>query len=121
MNNRLFFTLFLIFSLTASSFGQADQWDKKAVMIPMRDGVKLFTKIYIPKNRQGDLPILIKRTPYGIGGEENFNGQLNPGGTFDFLAKDGYIFVFQDVRGKYGSEGEFVMVRPVAPNRSGNR
>jgi putative CocE/NonD family hydrolase len=115
MNNRLFFTLFLIFSLTASSFGQADQWDKKAVMIPMRDGVKLFTKIYIPKNRQGDLPILIKRTPYGIGGEENFNGQLNPGGTFDFLAKDGYIFVFQDVRGKYGSEGEFVMVRPVAP------
>jgi putative CocE/NonD family hydrolase len=114
MNNRLFFTLFLIFSITTSSFGQADQWDKKAVMIPMRDGVKLFTKIYIPKNSQGDLPILIKRTPYGIGGEENFNGQLNPGGTFDFLSKDGYIFVFQDVRGKYGSEGEFVMIRPVA-------
>jgi putative CocE/NonD family hydrolase len=114
MKIRLFLTFFFIFFITASGFSQSDQWDKKSVMIPMRDGVKLFTKIYIPKNRQGDLPILIKRTPYGIGGEENFNGQLNPGGTFDFLAKDGYIFVFQDVRGKYGSEGEFVMVRPVA-------
>ncbi len=102
----------LFFSIAA--FGQADKWVKKSVMIPMRDGVKLFTKIYIPKNRSGDLPILLKRTPYSIGSAESFNGQLNPGSTFEYLADDGYIFVFQDVRGKYGSEGEFVMTRPIA-------
>ena len=104
--------LLLFIILSGSATAQPENWDVRAEMIPMRDGTRLFTKIYTPKDRDGDLPILIKRTPYGIGGPEDFNGQLS--GTFDYLIEDGYIFVFQDVRGKYGSEGEFVMIRPVA-------
>ncbi len=96
-----------------------DSWEIRNEMIPMRDGVRLFTKIYIPVNRQGDLPILILRTPYGIGSEGDFNGELNSGGTFQNLVDDGYIFVFQDTRGKYGSEGEFVMIRPLASGKDG--
>ena len=76
-------------------------------MIAMRDGVKLFTKIFTPRNQQGPLPIVFRRTPYGIDGA---------GGSFvryyQALADEGYIFVFQDIRGKFKSEGEFVMQRP---------
>ncbi|HKB55820.1 MAG TPA: CocE/NonD family hydrolase, partial [Ramlibacter sp.] len=76
-------------------------------MIPMRDGVRLHTKILVPTDQSGPLPIIMKRTPYGIDHwQGNFTTYLKD------LADDGYIFVFQDIRGRYRSEGTFVMQRP---------
>jgi putative CocE/NonD family hydrolase len=76
-------------------------------MIPMRDGVRLSTKIFTPRNRSERLPFLVLRTPYGIkDSAERFTTYLKA------LAEDGYLFVFQDIRGKFGSEGTFVMQRP---------
>ena len=81
-------------------------FEKTEVMIPMRDGVKLHTNIFVPKGFSEDLPFFFVRTPYGVeGGERNFNG------PFSELARDGYIFVFQDIRGRYKSDGQFVMLR----------
>jgi putative CocE/NonD family hydrolase len=72
------------------------------VMIPMRDGVRLHTKIFTPKAQAGALPIIMKRTPYGVeGAAGNFVSYLKA------LADDGYVFVFQDLRGKFGSEGTY--------------
>jgi hypothetical protein len=76
-------------------------------MIPMRDGVKLFTKIFTPKNQSGPLPFVFRRTPYGIDGAAGSFTRY-----YKALADEGYIFVFQDIRGKFKSEGEFVMQRP---------
>ena len=76
-------------------------------MIPMRDGVKLFTKIFTPKNQSGPLPIVFRRTPYGIDGAAGSFVRY-----YKALADEGYIFVFQDIRGKFRSEGTFVMQRP---------
>src|SRR5262249_62192129 len=85
----------------------ADRFTVKDVMIPARDGVKLHTKIFTPKGQNGPLPIIMKRTPYGVEGSAgNFNAYMKD------LADDGYIFAFQDIRGKFGSEGTFVMQRP---------
>ncbi|MGH9842398.1 MAG: CocE/NonD family hydrolase, partial [Blastocatellia bacterium] len=75
-------------------------------MIAMRDGVKLNTNIFKPKNAAGPLPIILERTPYQA--PENANWAR---GKFSALAADGYIFVFQDIRGRYKSEGQFVMQR----------
>jgi putative CocE/NonD family hydrolase len=85
-------------------------YDKREVMIPMRDGVKLFTAIYEPKDK-GKYPILLNRTPYTVRpyGENEFRESLGPDRLF---AKEGYIFVSQDVRGRWMSEGEFEDVRP---------
>ena len=84
---------------------------KTEVMIPMRDGVKLHSEIYAPKNSSEPLPILIDRTPYGIsGGENGFSPLLN---RYAELMPDGYIFVFQDIRGRYASQGKFVMLHPL--------
>ncbi len=76
-------------------------------MIPARDGMKLFTKIFTPKNQSGPLPIIFRRTPYGIDGAGSSFVRY-----YKALADEGYIFVFQDIRGKFKSEGEFVMQRP---------
>jgi putative CocE/NonD family hydrolase len=94
----------------------ADRFEVTDVMVPMRDGRRLNTKIFTPRLRQGSgaagphtepLPIIFKRTPYGIqGAANNFNAY------YKALADEGYIFVHQDIRGKFGSEGEFVMQRP---------
>ncbi len=88
----------------------ADRFEVIDVMIPTRDGVRLSTKIFTPRNPAGPLPIILKRTPYGIAGSAgNFTAY------FKALADEGYIFVFQDIRGKFGSEGTFVMQRPPRP------
>ncbi len=76
-------------------------------MIPMRDGVRLHTKIFKPKGAAGPLPIILQRTPYGV---EDSDGTFKS--YLKALAEDGYIFAFQDIRGKFGSEGVFVMQRP---------
>jgi putative CocE/NonD family hydrolase len=82
-------------------------------MIPMRDGVKLYTVILKPADISAPLPFLIQRTPYGVDG-------VNRASFFSVrpeLARDGYIYVAQDIRGRYKSEGEFVMSRPLADHR----
>ena len=84
-------------------------FEKREVMIPTRDGVRLHTLIFTPKDQTEPLPILMSRTPYGIGGS-NSDG-IN--GRYRELVKDGYIFVLQDIRGRYGSDGQFMMNRPM--------
>ena len=79
-------------------------------MVPMRDGVKLHTEIFVPKKSREPLPFLFARTPYGITDEKGHNGFFD--GLLKELINDGYIFVFQDIRGRYKSEGQFVMFRP---------
>jgi putative CocE/NonD family hydrolase len=92
-----------------------DNYTKREVMIPMRDGVKLFTSIYEPKNTSEKYPILLQRTPYTVApyGADKFPFSLGPSMLY---ASEGYIFVYQDVRGRWMSEGEFVDVRPDIAN-----
>jgi len=86
-------------------------FEKKEVVISMRDGVKLHTEIYTPKNAREALPIFLERTPYGISADDKgFSPKLY---RYSHMFADGYVFVFQDIRGRYGSEGQFVMNRPV--------
>jgi uncharacterized protein len=84
-----------------------DAFTVRDVMIPARDGVKLHTKIFVPKNQSAPLPFLMRRTPYGIDGADGAFERV-----YKALADEGYIFVFQDIRGKFGSDGQFVMQRP---------
>jgi uncharacterized protein len=89
----------------------ASVFEKREVMIPMRDGVKLHTEIYTPKSPGEALPMLMNRTPYGISSAGGgVSGMLY---RYADMVPDGYIFVFQDIRGRYGSEGKFVMLRPI--------
>jgi len=91
----------------AAQAAAAPEYSFTQVMIPSRDGVKLNTVIYAPKNQAGPLPFMFIRTPYGA-----------PGAAFPLsraypeLASEQYIFVLQDIRGRYKSEGQFVMQRP---------
>jgi len=96
------------------------KYDKQEVYITMRDGVKLFTSIYIPKNHSVQHPILLNRTPYNIepGGPENFNIFMQ---LYSRYTEEEYIMVFQDVRGCYMSEGQFEDIRPVIPVKNGNK
>lgn len=80
-------------------------------MVPMRDGMKLNTLIYAPADQREPLPFLMLRTPYGI--EGRFDRLLR--NYFSELARERYIFVLQDIRGRYRSEGQFVMNRPLEP------
>ncbi len=84
-----------------------NRFTKTEAMIAMRDGVKLYTTIYVPKNVKGPLPFILLRTPYGIDsrGPQSLQSYLKD------LADEGYIFVFQDIRGRHKSEGTFVMSR----------
>src|SRR5262249_18971568 len=89
-------------------------YEKREAMIPMRDGVKLYTVIVVPKGAK-NAPIILTRTPYNAAGRAertHSSRMINilPMGDEVFV-KDGYIRVFQDVRGKYGSEGEYIMTR----------
>lgn len=80
-------------------------------MVPTRDGARLNTLIYAPADQREPLPFLMLRTPYGI--EDRFARLL--GGYYRELARERYIFVLQDIRGRYRSEGQFVMNRPLDP------
>ncbi len=89
---------------------------KKTYMIPMRDGIRLFTVVLAPANRTKPLPILMERTPYGADFPLKEDSALMVDRLPDYyriLAKEGYILVFQDIRGKFKSEGNFEMNRPL--------
>ena len=95
-------------------------YTKREVMIPMRDGVKLFACIYEPKDKKQKYPIMFDRTPYSVGpyGPDAYKNFLGPDELFP---REGYIFVYQDVRGRYMSEGVYEDVRPYIPNKRGNQ
>ena len=92
-------------------------YTKTEHMVPMRDGVKLFTSVFVPRDTTKKYPILMKRTPYNVGpyGEDKYPAKLGPSELF---VKAGYIFVNQDVRGRFASEGEFLQVTPHVPFKS---
>jgi uncharacterized protein len=93
-------------------------YNKQEVYIEMRDGIRLFTSIYTPKNAAAPAPMIIIRTPYNSepGGESQFNYSISADYRF---VKAGYIIVLQDVRGRYMSYGSFVNVRPFNPDKKG--
>ena len=99
----------------------AQHYNKREYQIPMRDGVRLFTSIYTPKDTMGTYPIILTRTPYSVApyGADQFPNQV--GNQRSRYFRDGYIIVFQDVRGRYMSEGEYVNVRPYIPQKKNKK
>lgn len=93
-------------------------YTKYEYRIPMRDGKRLFTAVYVPKDDRKTWPFLMVRTPYSVGpyGADNYRETLGPSPAFD---KSGYIFVYQDVRGRYMSEGTFLEMTPHRATKSG--
>jgi uncharacterized protein len=118
MKNRLLFVMILIIQF-AFSYAQPDtviSMTKKTYMIPMRDGVRLFTVVLSPTNFNKQVPILIERTPYGADiriKEDSVMIVEKVRDYFRSLFREGYIFVRQDLRGKFKSEGNFEMNRPL--------
>jgi uncharacterized protein len=94
-----------------------DNFDKQEVYIPMRDGKRLYTVIYTPKDRTRSYPFLMERTPYSAGpyGDSAYRGSLGPNRR---LMHDGYIFIYQDVRGRYMSEGDFQEMTPAIDKKT---
>jgi len=104
------------FSQNADSAWLMNNYTKKEVSIPMRDGIKLFTSIYIPKDQTEKHPILLTRTPYSVWPY----GKIFRAYWRSYMmryCKENYIMVNQDVRGKYMSEGNFQVVRPFNPDK----
>jgi uncharacterized protein len=103
-------------SAAASTTPQPDtrQYTRQEAMLPMRDGARLHAVILRPADATEDLPFLIDRTPYGV---EDYDSKLVNRSKPE-LAASGYIFVYEDIRGRYGSEGKFVMNRPIVPHNS---
>jgi putative CocE/NonD family hydrolase len=122
---RTFLTVFLLLLLCSIVSVAADKeqpaydlrehYTKFEYRIPMRDGVRLFTAVYVPKEQSQPLPFLVNRTPYSVGpyGVENYPPRLGP----QELMTAGYIFVAQDVRGRNMSEGTFIEESPYKENK----
>ena len=95
-----------------------ENYTKREVMIPMRDGIKLYTAIYEPKNNDKRHPILMHRSPYSCEPYgDKFDSSLRS--FLDTYVQKNYIIVYQDIRGRYKSEGEFVQVRPLNKKKKG--
>lgn len=112
----LFFVLACNYRLRTAAAQATIEFEKTDVMVPMRDGVRLHAAIFRPANPTGPLPILLARTPYGAIDDPKVLWS-NP--NVQALAPDGYIFVYQDIRGRFGSEGKFVMFRQPAVQPGG--
>src|SRR5919112_1811173 len=120
--------LALLLALSCAALAQAQQpqgvdavrarYTKYEYRVPMRDGVRLFTQVYVPKDASQRYPFLLTRTPYSVSpyGADNYRASLGPSESFE---KEGFIFVYQDARGRYMSEGEFQQVRPHLPVKRG--
>jgi putative CocE/NonD family hydrolase len=97
-----------------------ENYNKFESMVPMRDGVKLFTSIYVPKDvAEGKAyPIMLQRTGYSVApyGIDQYRPTLGPSELF---AREKFIFIYQDIRGRYMSEGDYVVIRPHKPVKSG--
>lgn len=128
ITNRLLLIFVLVTSFSAlaadkKSDPRADyiraNYTKYEYQIPMRDDVKLFTSVYVPNDDSKTYPMMFQRTPYRVApyGADKYKTRLGPSDAFE---KEGFIFVFQDVRGKFMSEGEFVNMRPQDAYKRGN-
>ncbi len=126
MRKSLFFIHFVL-SLTVAtaqpeqdSAWIRDNYTKMEQYIPMRDGIKLFTSVYLPNDKSEKHPVLMVRTPYSCAPYgKDFSSRLWSG-HWKYYARENYIMVIQDVRGRWMSEGEFVDVRPFNNNKTGN-
>jgi len=127
-SKRSFLSLILILfapitlSLGSGSIAQEAEpvkarYMKHEYQIAMRDGVKLFTSVYVPKDGSQKYPIMMQRTPYSVApyGPDSYRGSLGPSPMF---MEEGFIFVYQDVRGRNMSEGEFAWMRAHKPKKS---
>src|ERR1700737_509708 len=108
---KMLFSISIPTILITRAFSQTApgaKYDRKEMMIPMRDGVHLHTIVFTPKIQAGPaLPFLLERTPYGIG--DYPSPEKTP--YIKDMADEGYIFVYQDIRGRYLSEGKYIMQR----------
>jgi putative CocE/NonD family hydrolase len=100
-----------------------ENYSKFEYRIPMRDGAKLFTSVYIPKDVFSDnktYPVMLQRTPYNVRpyGADQYRENLGPS---EFFAREKFIFVYQDIRGRFMSEGQYSLLRPHNPNKKGPR
>lgn len=117
---KIFLSISCLFALSVVVNAQdnfvKENYTKLDTTISMRDGIKLYTIIYIPKDNTGQYPFLMERTPYSAGpyGANNYPGRLGPN---ENLMKEKYIFVYQDVRGRYMSEGVNLEVTPYIANK----
>ena len=111
-------TLLLLLALGQETDPIRAAYSKREAEIYMRDGKKLFTSIYAPRDASKPYPILLNRTPYSVSpyGADTYKKSLGPS---DHFSKDGYIFVYQDVRGRNMSEGDFLNVTPHRPDKKG--
>lgn len=118
--SMLLVSLISLQAQNADSLWVRENYYKIERMVPMRDGTKLFTAFYIPKDSSEKHPILFNRTPYSCSpyGEDKFSGRLLFTYWVNYL-KEGYIIAIQDVRGKWMSEGEFMDIRPFNPAKKG--
>lgn len=122
------FVLYLLLLSPFISHAQADadanwvkeNFIKKEYYIPMRDGIKLYTAVYTPKDSSQKYPILMQRTPYSCRpyGEASYRPRVGPNTS---LMKDKYIFVYQDARGRYKSEGKFREMTPAIDNKKSSK
>src|SRR6266700_7012623 len=123
MHVALVSVLLAIIPTTGRAQTEADvkaKYTKMEQMIPMRDGIKLFTSIYVPKDTSRKYPIMLDRTCYSVApyGPGAYKSTVGPTLLFQ---NEGYIVVYQDVRGRWMSEGEFEDVRPYIPNKTGKQ
>ncbi|MEL4308467.1 CocE/NonD family hydrolase [Joostella sp. CR20] len=117
MKNLFFLFLIVSYSCTiAQEYNVEEHYTKQEVQITMRDGVKLHTTIYSPKDTSKKYPILMQRTPYSCQpyGENQFRSKIGPNET---MMKEGNIIVYQDVRGRWNSEGVYDNMRAFIPNK----
>jgi putative CocE/NonD family hydrolase len=120
--NLLLVLVFFCTGLFAQSTYVQEHFTKKDVYITMRDGVKLFTSIYTPKDAsaQNKYPMMMQRTCYSVApyGEDKYPARLGPS---EIMMKEGYIFVYQDVRGRWKSEGTWTNMTPVIDNKKSKK
>ncbi len=106
----IFFFLSASLLLAQEKLDAKAHYDKAEYMVAMRDGVKLYTQVYTPKDKTQDYPIILFRTPYSV----RYYGPKHFRRVFfnEAYTREGFIFVYQDVRGKFRSEGEFIVMKP---------
>jgi predicted acyl esterase len=103
--------IFAVKLFAADGFSVAAHYTKYEHQIPMRDGKRLWTAVYVPKDTSERYPILMTRTPYSVApyGPNAYPKTIGPSRKF---AQDGFIFVYQDVRGRFMSEGQWLEMTP---------
>ncbi len=124
---RKLIACFLVSFIAVAAIAQTDQdsawirenYTKTEQYIPMRDGIKLFTAIYLPKDKSERHPILMNRTPYSCAPYGLINWRVFWGSHWKYYMRENYIIVIQDVRGRWMSEGGFVDIRPFNKNKTG--